>query len=132
MDEQFSGETCMYCGNTGKLKKCGGCQIVSYCSKSCQRSHWKAHKFSCTKETCLTKIEARSTGTADNKGLGLFAKTNIVAGETVIADITSGVYFRRKGCELRLCDFCLGKIVKVFPCPNCEATFCSESHYHKA
>lgn len=31
-----------------KLSKCTGCQQVYYCSKECQRSHWKHHKEACT------------------------------------------------------------------------------------
>jgi hypothetical protein len=30
-----------------KLRECGGCAQVSYCSKSCQKSHWKSHKAIC-------------------------------------------------------------------------------------
>lgn len=28
-------------------KKCSGCQRVRYCSKSCQKADWKAHKIAC-------------------------------------------------------------------------------------
>ena len=32
-----------------KLKKCGSCQVVSYCSVECQRAHWPDHKEFCKK-----------------------------------------------------------------------------------
>ncbi|ORY96248.1 hypothetical protein BCR43DRAFT_491346 [Syncephalastrum racemosum] len=33
----------------GDFKKCGQCQRVSYCSRDCQKAHWKAgHKAVCT------------------------------------------------------------------------------------
>ena len=32
-----------------KMKKCAKCQVVYYCSKSCQKKHWKiSHHFTCT------------------------------------------------------------------------------------
>ncbi|EIW55423.1 uncharacterized protein TRAVEDRAFT_131350 [Trametes versicolor FP-101664 SS1] len=41
---------CSRCNKPGRLrdfKKCGRCRIVMYCSKTCQRSDWKAHKLAC-------------------------------------------------------------------------------------
>jgi len=39
------------CGNTSlqTLKRCSRCQVVLYCSVSCQRSHWPLHKKKCKK-----------------------------------------------------------------------------------
>ena len=32
------------------LKKCSGCKVVRYCSKKCQKNHWKiSHRFECRK-----------------------------------------------------------------------------------
>jgi hypothetical protein len=40
-----------YCEGCGlqalKMKKCGGCRAVRYCSEACQRQHWRAHKVDC-------------------------------------------------------------------------------------
>ena len=30
-----------------KFKKCSGCISVNYCSKECQKEHWKRHKEDC-------------------------------------------------------------------------------------
>lgn len=30
-----------------KVQNCAACHSVSYCSKACQREHWKVHKKSC-------------------------------------------------------------------------------------
>ena len=31
------------------FKRCNGCKRVFYCSKECQRKHWKSHKVRCKK-----------------------------------------------------------------------------------
>lgn len=39
---------CGFCGAEKKnLSKCSRCKSVFYCSKECQKSHWKAHKPNC-------------------------------------------------------------------------------------
>lgn len=39
---------CGACGVEGtKMMQCGKCKAARYCSKECQRSHWKEHKNSC-------------------------------------------------------------------------------------
>ena len=39
------------CGNCGKeldtIKRCSRCKKTKYCSKECQRAHWKVHKQKC-------------------------------------------------------------------------------------
>jgi hypothetical protein len=40
---------CAACGKFGKLSKCSGCKVVSYCSKECQVGDWKKHKIVCKK-----------------------------------------------------------------------------------
>ena len=46
---QLSGtsrDTCASCGAAAALH-CSRCTRVKYCSKECQRTHWKAHRPSC-------------------------------------------------------------------------------------
>ncbi|KAJ6488866.1 hypothetical protein C8R45DRAFT_993058 [Mycena sanguinolenta] len=41
-------EGCPNCGETAvDLKKCARCLGVSYCSRECQKNHWKAHRPIC-------------------------------------------------------------------------------------
>ena len=44
---------CSNCGATSgdgvKLKKCGGCRRVRYCSAECQAAQWEQHKLVCAR-----------------------------------------------------------------------------------
>ena len=49
-----SGHSCEVCHTVTELRVCSKCKSVSYCSETCQRSHWKTHKKSCSKpRICL-------------------------------------------------------------------------------
>jgi len=52
-DEAAADEVCANCGKSAvdkiKLKKCGGCELVKYCSVDCQKNHRKQHKMACKK-----------------------------------------------------------------------------------
>lgn len=40
--------TCGYCKKVGnKHRKCAKCNLQRYCSKECQKAHWKTHKKAC-------------------------------------------------------------------------------------
>lgn len=38
---------CAVCGMRGKHQRCAACQVVTYCSRECQRARWKEHKSAC-------------------------------------------------------------------------------------
>ena len=40
-------KACAVCGVMTDVKACSGCNSVMYCSKACQKLHWKDHKASC-------------------------------------------------------------------------------------
>ena len=43
-------EDCAQCGfEFPNLLKCAGCRKLAYCSKSCQKRHWKQHRSRCIK-----------------------------------------------------------------------------------
>lgn len=48
-DQSVDPFTCSYCHrlSTTKLQACGRCKKQAYCSRECQRTHWKAHKKEC-------------------------------------------------------------------------------------
>ncbi|GFH47386.1 hypothetical protein CTEN210_03861 [Chaetoceros tenuissimus] len=41
---------CAYCGDARGEKNCATCGVTSYCSRECQKAHWKAHKVVCRKK----------------------------------------------------------------------------------
>lgn len=42
---------CVYCQLTNiDTMKCGRCKIATYCTKECQKAHWKEHKKQCCPE----------------------------------------------------------------------------------
>ena len=54
----FHAGLCYHCDGMRYQDKpfqsCGGCQLVGYCSRDCQKSDWKSHKDVC-KEFPLVK-----------------------------------------------------------------------------
>lgn len=41
---------CALChSKTAALQRCSACKRVSYCSKTCQKTHWKEHRPECQK-----------------------------------------------------------------------------------
>ena len=67
--------SCGNCNHSTGTKSCARCINISYCSKKCQISHWKVHKW-----TCSGNIEIRST----TIGNGLFAKKRFEVGDVII------------------------------------------------
>ena len=54
LDCLFARETCASCmikNEGGSFRKCGGCGYVRYCSRECQKKHWKEHKTYCKDES---------------------------------------------------------------------------------
>eukprot|EP01084_Bolivina_argentea_P126835 224477_1 len=48
---------CANCNKRWKLKGCKGCMKVSYCSRNCQKYHWrKAHRYKCDKSWYNTAL----------------------------------------------------------------------------
>jgi hypothetical protein len=46
-------DVCAACGKTAAQSRCSACRKVAYCSRSCQKSHWKTHKPECTQDCVL-------------------------------------------------------------------------------
>jgi len=65
--------SCTCCGAIGgKLLRCAGCAVCSssaamYCSKECQRSHWKEHKKICERTKPSSKPKASTAETGEGR-----------------------------------------------------------------
>ena len=59
--EEFDDDVglCALCGKTAETK-CTACKAVFYCSKVCQKKHWKEHKFECKKLPYKVCFSARN------------------------------------------------------------------------
>jgi len=54
--------TCFLCGKEGRsppLRRCSQCEIAYYCSKTCQKGHWKQHKAACIAAVAAKAEDAR-------------------------------------------------------------------------
>ena len=54
--------TCFLCGKEGRsppLRRCSQCEIAYYCSKTCQKGHWKKHKDACIAAVAAKAEDAR-------------------------------------------------------------------------
>ena len=56
--QRFFFGLCPSCFKIGEHSACSGCLMVSYCSRECQKKHWRQHKDMCK---ALTKIRGSST-----------------------------------------------------------------------
>ena len=43
---------CDRCSCAGKVKRCARCFNAKYCSKDCQKAHWKVHRIHCQSSAC--------------------------------------------------------------------------------
>ena len=66
---------CLNCGNIEdrdgeKFSMCGLCKDVVYCSKDCQRAHWKEHKKTCKRTFPRPKgaVEEKKSGEEKDSG----------------------------------------------------------------
>ena len=74
-----AGMRCEVCGDRGdtELAQCSGCLQAWYCSRDCQRRHWREHKRDC--RPC--RVAA-----VPGKGLGLLATRSIKQGELILRE----------------------------------------------
>ena len=50
---------CQAEGRSPPLRRCSQCEIAYYCSKTCQKGHWKKHKDACIAAVAAKAEDAR-------------------------------------------------------------------------
>ncbi|WAR07802.1 HSOP1-like protein [Mya arenaria] len=61
-------QTCCQCAKpSDNLKTCGRCKKAAYCSKKCQREHWRKHKHMCEILLLEYNIDIQMLDTKDTK-----------------------------------------------------------------
>ena len=127
----FFVSLCFYCRSPGHgtsiqtLYRCGGCQLVSYCSKYCQKNDRSSHKYVC-KEFPLVKGKNAlcTTGSWEKHIAGLRKR----ADRLPQAEVNAKPIFRNP----RVCRTCReARPDRLTDCYTCGCvSYCSESCKH--
>jgi hypothetical protein len=85
--QKTSTPKCENCQESGasKLQLCAVCKRARYCSKQCQKSHWRTHKNDC-KRAREKKVQRQTKRFMDEIGDRLYASQNGRVGAHVISD----------------------------------------------
>ena len=74
-DSSRSKGKCTNCGESSEhMKKCAGCGKTRYCSRECQKHHWKQHKPHCTQENSSKMVNGERVGKRDRGSTSDVAK----------------------------------------------------------
>jgi hypothetical protein len=72
------------CENVGiGYKKCGRCNVQRYCSKQCQKTHWKKHKCVCKRLESVpseARVKSKILKNAVRKNIGTLGRINKAKG----------------------------------------------------
>ena len=117
---------CHCCGtNVQGLKKCAGCGNAVYCSKECQRKHWKIHKNEC--KNSLPKSPAKADGniTETSNGIPNVSNDEIVACHH--GQLHSNLVINSSETGVSSCDFCGMKSTTLKKCGACKKVqYCNQ------
>ncbi|KAH7911461.1 hypothetical protein BJ138DRAFT_1085554 [Hygrophoropsis aurantiaca] len=72
-------KNCVQCGRK-TANQCSACHTVRYCSKECQKSHWRTHKPRCQAFSTSATISVKPTYGEHSLGIPLSAVTRQVFG----------------------------------------------------
>ena len=73
MSKKLSSASCANCfASNLSLSACGRCELVLYCSRECQRQHWKnGHNISCVEIKSRKPTQSKKTNQAESKNSDL-------------------------------------------------------------
>ncbi|CAL4138887.1 unnamed protein product [Meganyctiphanes norvegica] len=118
-----------------RLKTCGGCHLVQFCSKDCQKKNWSTHKYFCRAAKAQSEPGRDIYSTANKKiekGKKWF---NIVKETSQLLQGILGFKFEHiDGILLsapRVCNFCWNSESSTLKlCEDCCAVYyCSGAHF---
>lgn len=103
-----------------KLKKCGNCKMIYYCSQEHQKIHWPVHKTFCKHITELKRNSSREKN--------IETKMNLILSVEAIMKRKLESYENEMIEYQKFCDFCFendDNLLKT--CPRCpHANFCEK------
>lgn len=74
---------CYACGNVAHCKSCAGCMSAFYCTKLCQREHWKMHRSMCS---VTVKAAGKKPKSGEQKTLS-YQLGALMSDQTFIEDV---------------------------------------------
>ncbi|KAM5564144.1 histone-lysine N-methyltransferase ASHR1-like [Rosa sericea] len=74
---------CDACFESSHLKKCSGCQVVYYCSSTCQKSEWKLHRLECQALSKLPKEKRRAVTPSLRLMIRLYCRSKLQSQKTI-------------------------------------------------
>ncbi|XP_064109571.1 uncharacterized protein LOC135217535 [Macrobrachium nipponense] len=113
-----------------KLKHCAQCQLVSYCSKCCQKSDWKSHRQFCLANAvkCGKNVFSEAKTKVTSFRIWTQFRTSLVDAVSVKHDLEQNE--REALWFPKVCEICKDSdLSKLFPCTVCNSIFyCSKEH----
>ncbi|XP_068202474.1 putative protein MSS51 homolog, mitochondrial [Palaemon carinicauda] len=115
-----------------KLKHCAQCQLVSYCSKACQKADWKEHKLICMANAvkCGKNVFSKAKGQVTHIRSWIQFRTSLHCALSVNLGRPLEQFEREVISFPKVCEICKDSdLSQIFPCPTCRSVFyCSKEH----